>query len=190
MIHHSFYTPTQRQQQPERAVVFPTQVHGSRIVTVISWAEDCTATDWLYAYHGSWWVLGVKTADCAAISFVDDVGYGIIHAWWRWLVNGIIPLMMDRFIDPVIQVSPLLQSFEIQRDACYEQLSKVVGDSFVAYRMVDGKEVIIFHFLAAIQSILPPTASYDRRDTAATPTLASRRRDRTSQRNVTCIGEW
>ena len=188
-------------------LTLPQQTHSNRIVEIITGEEDLSDCDglWTRLYSSPCkgrldgvmnFPLGVKTADCAAITFYDQEKYGIIHAGWRGLCNGVIENMLAIFDNPKIWISPILSQFEIKQDFCYDQLQAKFGDQFFNYKSVPlekgeaggSTEVIIFDFQAALKSLLP-TAEFDSRNTTQDLTLASWRRDKhfDNGQNVTVI---
>lgn len=171
--------PPDQQVPPD--VVLPDQVHGTRIVEIITGRENLTACDgvWTASPDIS---LGVRTADCAPVCLWDDERIGIVHAGWRGLVDGIIENALALFQNPQVWIGPLYPQFEIQPDACAEQIEQRFGTSFFS----EKDRVLFFNFHAAIASIVP-SAEFDPRSTYDTPTLASWRRNRTSARNTTVI---
>ncbi len=69
--------------------------------------------------------LGVKTADCLAVAFLNIKRIGIIHVGWRGVKKGIVEKMSEYFKgheDTYIFISPSARS------CCYE-----VGEEFLDY---------------------------------------------------------
>ena len=165
-------------------VILPKQTHSTRIVEVFGSGDDLKKTDGIYTRNPHL-LLGVKTADCAPIALVEDGQFGILHAGWRGLVNGIIENMLTHFNQPEIYVGPFLFDFEIQMDDCYHAIKKRFGTTFFIER--DSK--IFFDFLGAISEIIP-SATFDHRSTFHDKKLASWRRDRSNRSNCTIIGGW
>lgn len=168
-------------------VIIPVQTHSNNIVEIKTGSEDLQDCDGMFTAQSNTFTLGIQTADCAAICFSDQHHYGIIHAGWRGLVNGIIEDMLDRFVDPQVFVSPLIHEFEIQQDYCYEQIREIFGEQYFYLKKDQQKTILMFQFLEALQSVLPSDAVFDGRDTFTTPTLASWRRDGGGTRNYTLI---
>lgn len=131
--------------------------------------------------------LGIKTADCAAIAFYDNEKYGIIHAGWRGLVNGIVEKMLKNFTAPHVLVSPLLNEFEIQKDACFDQIENKFGKRYFRTQIKENGEIIVFEFQKALSGLLPNNAIFDSRNTFENRNLASWRRDGNEKRNYTII---
>ncbi len=163
-------------------VVLPQQVHGIRIVEIVTGTEDVTACDGLWTRRRDV-LLGVQTADCAPVALWDGSRVGIMHIGWRGLVADGLCRMLALFDQPRLWIGPLLPAFEIQRDFCHEAVTSRFGHEFIQER--DGS--IVFNFRAALNAVAP-MAAFDQRSTANTPALASWRRDRSPARNVTVIG--
>jgi len=175
------HTPSDPPQIPN--LILPIQTHSAKIIEIQKGTENLENCDGIYTHRNNNFTLGIKTADCAAISFYDNSHYGIIHAGWRGLLNGIVEDMLDKFHQPIIHVSPLLQVFEIQKDDCYQQIHSKFSDKF----FFETDQKIHFHFQLALKSLLPTSAIFDPRDTFQTKELASWRRDKTPHRNITII---
>jgi hypothetical protein len=103
------------------------------------------------------------------------------------LINGIIEKMLNNFVNPKIFVSPVLNKFEIQKDNCYSKIKNKFANKYFHIKKVNNKDVIIFKFLEALQSILPKNTIFDSRDTFIDKNLASWRRNKNSKRNYTII---
>ncbi len=168
-------------------VIFPIQTHSSNIVEIKTGKENLKNCDGIFTSSKNQYSLGVTTADCAAISFSDDQKYGVIHAGWRGLVNGIIEKMLDKFNNPNIFVSSLLKEFEIKKDDCHKKIENKFGEKYFVVKKEEDKEVIIFQFQKAIKDILPENAIFDSKDTFENKNLASWRRDGKIEGNFTII---
>jgi len=180
-------------------LILPSQTHGIKIVEVISGTEDLSACDGLWTKDPQF-TLGIKTADCAPIAFYSAGKYGIIHAGWRGLCDGIVEKMCNIFnpdslhssnsrVRTQIWVGPILPLFEIQKDDCYERIHCKFGDKFFVEKVPLNKGDaggLYFDFKSAIASIIP-TAQFDERSTYDTLELASWRRDQDQRRNITTI---
>ena len=191
MSHQIHFFDLEAQQKDKNTldgVIIPVQTHANTIIEIITGDENLHDCDGLISSNDNTFSLGIQTADCAAICFYDKQKYGVIHAGWRGLVNGIIEKMLDMFDKPSIFVAPLLNSFEIQKDDCYRQIANKFGTQYFSCHQEQGKEIILFHFLEAIKSLLPPETQSDGRNTFDYPKLASWRRDRNrTKRNYTVI---
>ncbi|MCX6807296.1 MAG: polyphenol oxidase family protein [Patescibacteria group bacterium] len=163
-------------------IIIPEQVHGANIIEIKTGLEDISNCDGLWT-ENFMKILGVKTADCAPICFWQDDRFGIIHVGWRGLVNGIIEKMLVLFDKPNVWVGPFLPKFEIQKDECFKRIKERFSSNF----LLENKDKIIFDLEKAIRSLLP-NADFDGRSTFEDLKLASWRRDKTSSRNVTVIG--
>lgn len=169
------------------STLFPIQTHSNNIIEVITGEENTDNSDGLITSKDNIFSLGIKTADCAAICFYDENSYGIIHAGWRGLVNGIIEKMLDKFNNPKVFVSPLLPEFEIKKDACYEQIHDKFGEKYFSITVQEDNPKIVFQFHKCLQSLLPGNTVFDNQDTFSDSSLASWRRDNTNDRNLTII---
>ena len=177
------YKPTEK--LPEN-LVLPQQVHGTKIIEIITGEEDLAECDGIWTKDKSK-LLGIKTADCAPIAFWEDDKWGIIHAGWRGFYDGIIEKMLGNFKNPNIFVGPLLPKFQIQKDFCYENIVEKFGEDYLIG--IEEKGIIIFDFKSAIQSIIP-NAEFDERSTFNDLELASWRREQDERRNVMVIGDF
>jgi len=172
------------EQKIPEGVIFPRQTHSTNICEVISGEEDLSDTDGIYTSNMSL-ILGIKTADCAPITFIEGDKFGIVHAGWRGLVNGIVKKTIENFKEPEIYIGPFLFEFEIQKDDCFYIIKRRYGDRYFMER--DLK--IIFNFYGAVSEILPD-ANFDKRNTFLDTNLASWRRDRSDKKNITIVGVW
>ena len=166
-------------------ICFPVQTHSHHIQEVKTGAEVFPDCDGVWTKNLDL-KLGIKTADCAAITFLSPSKKGIIHAGWRGLCDGIVEKMLEIFKDEPhtqIYVAPLLPEFEIQKDDCYDRIVKKFGTQFFKTQ----NKTIIFCFKDAIKSILPSHTQFDPRNTLTDPNLHSWRQNKTTQRNETII---
>ncbi len=181
------------------SVVLPTQTHGNNIVEIITGQEHLSDCDGIWTCISTMgekkrrtFQLGIKTADCAPICFWEEERYGILHAGWRGLCNGIIEKMLSKFEKPNVWVGPILPQFEIQKDFCYDQIYTKFGDRFFTssrnspFPQRRGDKRILFDFKSALALILP-MAKFDNRSTYEKKDLASWRRDQDKRRNLTII---
>lgn len=174
------YTYAPSEILPE-GVILPEQTHGNRIVEIITGQENLSDCDGIWTTN-SVFKLGVRTADCAPLVFWEGEKFGVVHAGWRGLVNGIIEKMLDEFESPQIWAGPLLPKFEIQKDFCYAQIQAKFGEKFFK----ENQQIIEFDFQGALKSLLP-LAQFDQRSTLEDLSLASWRRNRNESRNVTVV---
>jgi copper oxidase (laccase) domain-containing protein len=209
-------TITPSQEIPLGAL-FPNQTHGTRIVEIVTGTEDLTACDGIWT-RDSQFLLGVQTADCAPICFQDSEKFGIVHAGWRGLCDGIIEKMLEIFQHSAFQspdgslesglykdisyFSPdsLVQTQKMPQIFVGPILSQFEIQKDFCYDQIEQKfstkffskekEKLIFDFQSALQSVLPPQTKFDPRSTFDTPELASWRRDRNAARNKTLIGDF
>ncbi len=168
-------------------VILPMQTHSSNIIEIKTGNEDFQNCDGVITSNKNNFSLCVQTADCAAICFYDNKNYGIIHAGWRGLVEGIIEKMLKNFVNPKIFISPVLNKFEIQKDSCYEQIENKFGKKYFYIKNENNENIIIFEFLEALKLVLPKNSIFDPRDTFKNTNLASWRRDANNKRNYTVI---
>ena len=97
------------------ALTLARQVHGAEIIEVspgrsgVVGAADGLVTTLVGP------VLGILTADCAAVIVAGERGLGILHAGWRGLVTGVIERGVDA-VGPIRQawIGPCI------RACCYE----------------------------------------------------------------------
>ena len=170
------------------AIITPQQTHSTNISEIKTGKENLENCDGIWTRQGHNFILGVKTADCAAICFYNKDKYGVIHAGWRGLVDGIVEKMCKTFSlkNTQIWVSPLLPQFEISKDECYDRIHAKFGNQFFLPHPKDDNKAI-FDFKSALKSVLPPQATFDPRSTFDTPELASWRRDGHTDRNITIL---
>lgn len=166
-------------------VILPQQTHGTQVIEIITGDERLSATDGIWTKNPDF-LLGIRTADCAPIAVWDDEKFGVVHAGWRGLMDGIVENFLQNFDAPQIWVGPLLPIFEIQKDDCWSRIRDRFGDDFFE----EPNNELQFNFRAALASVLPDDAEWDSRITADTPDLASWRRDHDDRRNVTVIGPF
>jgi copper oxidase (laccase) domain-containing protein len=117
----------------------------------------------------------VYGSDCSIITFWDDYKIGACHAGWRGLVEGIIDEMVKNFQGGKCHIGPLLDSFEIQKDECFDKILSKYGDKY--FKNFDNK--IFFNFKdAVIDTIKSIPYSLDGRNTFEHQELSSWRRDK------------
>ena len=168
----------------KEGVFIPTLCHGDTLVQMVDGTEDISACDALSTERRDF-KLGITTADCACLCLSDGTTITAVHVGWRGLCLGLIQkaLSMYNSSDVEIFVGPHLRTFEIQKDACYEQILDALGDEFFTYE--NGK--ILFQFKDAITSLLPEHAVFDERNTETDLTIPSNRRDGTTERLITVV---
>jgi YfiH family protein len=176
----SFYLPGE--ERPKK-LILPKQVHGTKIVNVVTGDEDIFGCDGLISNNLSL-TLGIATADCAPVCFFDGKRMGIAHVGWRGFCDGMIEKMLSYFDtkDLEVYVGPFLHSFEIKKDFCYDAIVGKTGTAF--FEMGD---IIKFDFREAIKSVLPAQAIFDDRNTYNSPSLPSFRRDKKVNNFITVI---
>ncbi len=172
-----------REDVPE-GVILPGQVHGDKIVEIISGNEDVSACDALFTKNHNF-SLGARTADCAPICFSDGEMIGIAHVGWRGLCLPLIENMLKNFNPETLEifVGPFNDYFEIKKDFCFDQIQEKFRNPFFFEK--EGK--ITFLFKDAIMSLLPKHIKFDQRNTYQDVTLPSFRRDNTQDRLVTVV---
>ena len=182
-------------------LIWPQQTHSPTILEIKTGQEDLSRCDGLWTSHPEF-LLGVKTADCAAVCVWSDTKFGIVHAGWRGVINGAVENLLSVFKfelssnssqkekqnPPQIKVwvGPLLPRFEIQKDECYAQLEAKFGDQFFTIK----NNTIEFEFKKCLQYLLPEQALFDERSNYEDFQLASWRRDKAFPKgqNTTVIG--
>jgi copper oxidase (laccase) domain-containing protein len=163
-------------------VCLPKQCHGNRIVEIITGEEDISDTDALVTRNRNI-TLGIKTADCAPIGFISPDMIGIAHVGWRGFVAGLFQKMIAIFPpDTKIWIGPHMHVFEIQKDECYELITKAGFD----HHIQETGGVLKFYFKDALLEIAPH-AQCDPRNTFIDMALPSHRRDGTKDRIVTTV---
>lgn len=180
-----FFTTCPPTRTPPNSVITPNQTHSPNIIEIKTGQEDLSNCDGLWTQNlKAKFKLGVRTADCAPVVFHNTQKYGAIHAGWRGCTNGIIEKMSAIFTEPDTQiwVGPILPTFEIQKDFCYQELHAKFGVQFFK----EKNNQIIFNFKNCLSHLLP-TAQFDLRSTFKDPSLASWRRDKNQARNLTYI---
>ena len=167
-----------------KSVILPQQVHDAAIVDIRTGHEDLHSCDALVTKNREF-SLGIKTADCAPVCFSDGTKIGIAHVGWRGLCLGLIEKMIEQFGSKtlVIYVAPFLDSFEIQKDFCYEQITEKFRESFIEHQ----SDRTLFHFKDVIVSKLPSQTLYDSRDIATSLSFPSHRRNKTDKRFFTIV---
>ena len=124
-------------------------------------------------------LLGILTADCAPIIILGKKNFGIIHAGWKGLINGIIENTIRKFIslgeterDLTVFVGPHLSmySFEVKMDFIEKIKKKIKNyDNFIERKRQKNK----FDFSGLIESKLIDLkiTNYDisKEDTFANP---------------------
>lgn len=168
-----------------KKIIFPQQTHSTNIIEIKTGKEDLADCDGIWTRDLTK-VLGIKTADCAPIAFFEEDKFGIVHAGWRGLCDGIIEKMLKNFKNPNVFVGPFLPKLQIQRDSCYDKIVAKFGEEFLSG--IEEEEIIIFDFKSSIQLIFP-NAEFDERSTFHDLELASWRRDRDERRNVMVVGK-
>ncbi|MDY7035012.1 MAG: polyphenol oxidase family protein [Thermodesulfobacteriota bacterium] len=171
------------QKIPE-GVIFPQQIHGTKICEAITGKEDLCDADGVFTSNMAL-ILGIKTADCAPITFIEGDKFGIVHAGWRGLVKGIVEKCIENFKEPEIHIGPFLMEFEIQKDDCFYSIKRRFGDRY----FMERESKILFNFYGAVSEILP-NANFDKRNTFLDTNLASWRRDKSDKKNITIVGVW
>lgn len=114
-------------------------------------------------------------SDCSIIVFWDQEKIGVCHAGWKGLTEGLIDEMVEEFKEGQCYVGPLLNSFEIRPDDCYEKIVSFLGEKYFNY----SNDKIFFNFKEAVIDRLKSIPfGLDGRDTFSTRDLASWRRDK------------
>jgi len=173
-------------------VILPKQVHKTKIVEIVSGDENLEFCDGIWTKNPKF-LLGIRSADCAAVGFFENEKVGIAHVGWRGLVDGMCEKMLIIFPSPKIFVAPILPKFEIQRDECFHRIRAKFGYKFLeishnfSKKTKKNNEKIIFDFRSALANSLL-NAKFDNRSTFLTSSLASWRRDRDFRRNIIVAG--
>jgi hypothetical protein len=171
-------------QDVPQGVILSGQIHGDKIVEIITGEEDVHNCDALITRDRKF-SLGMRTADCAPVCFDDGEKIGIAHIGWRGLCLGLIEKMSKEFNQENLHifVGPFMHSFEIKKDFCFDRIREKFGDKY----FFENEGKITFLFKGAIMSLLPQGVGFDPRNTFEDMLLPSFRRDKTSERLVTVI---
>ncbi len=104
------------------ALALARQVHGAEIIEVSSGQSGVLGDADGLVSHAVGPVLGILTADCAAVIVAGERGLGILHAGWRGLAAGVIARGVDA-VGPIRQawIGPCI------RACCYEVGPDVVS---------------------------------------------------------------
>lgn len=158
----------------EMELVIQKQCHGSTINIVDFDTPSWKVGDGMITTEKDLGLI-VYGSDCSIVAFWDYEKIGVCHAGWRGLVDGIIDEMVKNFQDGSCHVGPLLNSFEIQKDECFDKILSKYGDKYFNY--FDDK--IFFDFKSAVvDTVKSIPYSIDGRDTSGYKELASWRRDK------------
>lgn len=181
---HEFITVYSDLKNAPNNVVFSQQIHGDKIIEIITGDEKLDNCDALITKNRNF-SLGVRTADCAPICFTDGGKIGIAHIGWRGLCLSLIEKMLGKFNheNSRVFIGPFYHSFEIKKDFCYGKIQEKFGDKY----FIESGDKITFLFKDAIMSLLPRDVQIDPRNTFEDLSLPSYRRDKTSKRLVTVI---
>jgi hypothetical protein len=171
-------------EQLPKEIILTRQTHSANIRFVQQNDENLENYDALITDKHDL-TLGIKTADCAPICFSDKERVGIAHIGWRGLCLGLIEKMLAQFngADLQVYVGPFLNSFEIQKDFCYDKLKQKFGGKFFH----EESDKFIFDFRKAIDSLLPRQAVFDPRDTQTALSFPSYRREKMKGNFVTAV---
>lgn len=143
----------------KKRIILPNQVHSNLVSNIKKTFYEDKYSDALVSNRKDI-LLGVLTADCAPIIVLGKKYYGIIHAGWKGLVNGIIENTIKRFIslgekkkDLSVFVGPHLgkDSFEVKRDFVENIKQKIENYTNFIEKKSNKK---IFNFTGLIESKL------------------------------------
>ncbi|MDQ7022634.1 MAG: polyphenol oxidase family protein [Candidatus Gracilibacteria bacterium] len=186
------YSKSEQIKNPDflKGVIIPNQTHSNNIIEIIFGKEDLKNCDGVFTSRENNFKLAIRTADCTAITFIDKYNYGIIHAGWRGLVNGIIEKMLEKFDNPEIFVAPFEEIGNTKRFLLGGNIGKILRGVFDHPQPLlnkEGSNKIIFNFEKALKSVLGDKAIFDKRDTLEDSDFYSYRRDKTKERNYTIL---
>lgn len=108
----------------KRKIIIPNQIHSNIVKNITQNKFDSMDADSIITERDDI-VLGILTADCAPVIILGKKKYGIIHAGWKGLLDGIIENTVEFMIsngekiDNIsVFVGPHLKkySFEVQKD--------------------------------------------------------------------------
>ena len=108
----------------KKNIILPNQTHSNIVLKVTKNLEYKQSADAIITSRDDY-LLGVLTADCAPIVVLGEKNYGIIHAGWKGLINGILENTINKLLslgekesNLNVFVGPHLKkkSFEIKDD--------------------------------------------------------------------------
>ncbi len=131
----------------KKKIILPNQTHSNVVLNVGNKNKKVFSADALVSKRCDL-LLGILTADCAPIIVLGSEMYGIIHAGWRGVCDGIIENTIEEFLangereDCIrVFVGPHLKrkSFEVKDD--FIQILKKNVDDFENYINLEEKKI-------------------------------------------------
>ncbi len=142
-----------------KKIIIPNQVHSNIVIRIDKNIHNLKTADAIISNRKDI-LLGILTADCAPVIVLGNSYYGIIHAGWKGLINGIIENTLNEILslgekaeNLKVCVGPHLKrdSFEIKKDFIKLLKSKIKNyKNFI----VKKKELLFFDFSRLIESKL------------------------------------
>ena len=141
----------------KKKIILPNQTHSNIVLNVKKNNNKIYDADALVSKRDDL-LLGILTADCAPIIVLGLEMFGIIHAGWRGVLNGIIENTIEKFISNgekensiKIYIGPHLKktSFEVKDDFIQDLRKNVYN--FEDYISLEEKK-IKFDFSRLIKS--------------------------------------
>ena len=143
----------------KKKIILTNQVHSNVVSYVDSNFSKDISSDAMITNRKDI-LLGMLTADCAPIIVLGKKYFGIIHAGWRGLINGIIENTIIKFnslgetendLDVFVGPHLLMDSFEVKRDFIDNIKKKIKNyDNFIESK----RQKKIFNFSGLIESKL------------------------------------
>ena len=143
----------------KKNIIIPPQVHSNVVIKIDKNIHDLKPSDATISNREDI-LLGILTADCAPIIILGKKYYGIIHAGWKGLINGIIENTIGKILalgekedNLKVFVGPHLkrESFEVKKDFIKFLKSKIKNaENFIILK----KELLFFDFSKLIESKL------------------------------------
>ena len=108
----------------QKKIILPSQVHSNIAIKIDKKIHNLKPADATISNRQDI-LLGILTADCAPIIVLGKSYYGIIHAGWKGLINGIIENTFNKILSLgekeeylKVVVGPHLkgESFEVKKD--------------------------------------------------------------------------
>ncbi len=143
----------------QRNIIIPSQVHSNIVLKIDNNLHNLKPADATISNREDI-LLGVLTADCAPIIVLGKSFYGIIHAGWKGLINGIIENTIQKILALgekeqylKVYVGPHLkrESFEVKDD--FIQFFKTKIDHYEEFIIIK-KKIFFLDFSKLIESKL------------------------------------
>lgn len=116
--------------RPGGILVTPHQVHSPDVLAVTEpWADDARPAADALVTDRPGLVLGIVTADCAPVLFLDRNAnvIGAAHAGWRGAHGGVL----ENTVNAMLQLGASRQNIAVTIGPCIQQASYEVDDGFL-----------------------------------------------------------